>query len=130
LAAFSRAAEADAMGQLDPDHPIAGTYIFDWRMSRSGYRINKLAYSLHEAANRAAFKADEEAYYDRYRLTAEEEDLLRRRDFLGMIKAGANIYMLLKLGAATGNGLYHMGAQQRGETLQEFLATRNVGSAT
>jgi protocatechuate 4,5-dioxygenase alpha chain len=118
------------MGQLDLDHPIEGTYVFDWRLSRRGYRINKLAYSLHEAPNRAAFKADEEAYYDRYGLSDAEKDLIRRRDFLGMIKAGANIYMLLKLGAATGNGLYHMGAQQRGETLQEFLATRNVGSAT
>ena len=38
--------------------------------------------------------------------------------------------MMLKLGAATGNGLYQMGAQQRGETYQEFLATRNNKSAT
>lgn len=118
------------MLQLDADHPTEGTYIFDWRMSRKGYRLNKLAYSLKDAANREAFKADEEAYYDRYGLDDGERDLIRQRDFLGMIKHGANIYMLLKLGAATGNGLYQMGAQQRGETYEEFLATRNVGGAT
>ena len=116
--------------QLDPNRPIDGTCVFDWRLSRKGYRLNKLAYSLSRAENRTAFKADEEAYYDRYGLTEEEKDLIRKRDFLGLIKAGTNIYMMLKLGAATGNGLYQMGAQQRGETYEQFLATRNVGSAT
>ena len=118
------------MSQLDADHPIDGTYVFDWRMSRAGYRLNKLAFSLKDAANRQAFKADEEAYCARFGLTEPERALVRKRDFLGLIRHGANIYMLLKLGAATGNGLYQMGAQQRGETYQEFLATRNVGGAT
>ena len=116
--------------QLDPSRPIDGTYIFDWRLSRQGYRLNKLAYSLGTAANRAAFKQDEEAYYDRFGLTDEEKDLIRKRDFLGLIQHGTNIYMMLKPGAATGNGLYQMGAQQRGETFEQFLATRNNGSAT
>lgn len=116
--------------QLDPNQPIAGTYIFDWRLSRKGYRLNKLAYSLGSAANRDAFKLDEESYYDRFGLTLVEKDLIRKRDFLGLVQHGTNIYMMLKLGAATGNGLYQMGAQQRGETYQEFLATRNNKSAT
>ena len=115
--------------QLDPARPIDGSYIFDWRLSRRGYRLNKLAYSLGTAANREAFKADEEAYYDRFGLTEAEKDLIRKRDFLGLIQAGTNIYMMLKLGAATGNGLYQMGAQQRGETFEQFLATRNNGGA-
>jgi protocatechuate 4,5-dioxygenase, alpha chain len=116
--------------QIDPSQPIDGTYIFDWRLSRKGYRLNKLAFALSQAENRAAFKADEEAFYDRFGLTEEEKNLIRKRDFLGLIQHGCNIYMMLKLGAATGNGLYQMGAQQRGETYQEFLATRNVGGAT
>jgi len=116
--------------QLDPDKPIDGTYVFDWRLSRKGYRLNKLAFALSRAENRAAFKADEEAFYDRFGLTEEEKNLIRKRDFLGLIQHGCNIYMMLKLGAATGNGLYQMGAQQRGESYQEFLATRNVGGAT
>jgi len=120
---------SDEQPQLDPSHPIDGTYIFDWRLSRKGYRLNKLAFSLGTAANREAFKQDEEAYYDRYGLTGEEKDLIRKRDFLGLIQHGTNIYMMLKLGAATGNGLYQMGAQQRGETFEQFLATRNNGGA-
>jgi protocatechuate 4,5-dioxygenase alpha subunit len=115
--------------QLDREHPIPDTYIFDGRLSRKGYRINKLCISLTSEATRSAFKADEDAYMSKYSLTEAEKELVRKRDFLGLIKAGGNIYMLLKLGAVTGNGLYHMGAQQRGETLQQFLATRNVSGA-
>lgn len=115
--------------QLDRTHPIPGTYVFDGRLSRKGYRINKLCISLTTDETRAAFKADEEAYMSKFGLTEDERRLVRQRDFLGLIQNGGNIYMLLKLGAVTGNGLYQMGAQQRGETLQEFLATRNVGGA-
>ena len=40
-----------------------------------------------------------------------------------------NIYAMLKIGSATGNSLYRMGAQMRGETYEEFLATRNISGA-
>ncbi len=116
--------------QRNRAHPIPDTYVFDGALSRRGYRLNKLCISLTTDEARGAFKADEAAYMARFSLTAEEQALVRARDFLGMIKAGANIYMLLKLGAATGIGLYEIGAQQRGETLDRFLATRNVGGAT
>jgi protocatechuate 4,5-dioxygenase alpha chain len=113
----------------DPRQPIPNTYIFDGALSRKGYRINKLCFSLTTDATRAAFKTDEEAYMERFGLTEDEKRLVRARDFLGLIRNGANIYMLLKLGAVTGNGLYDIGAQQRGETLAQFLATRNVKGA-
>ena len=50
---------------------------------------------------------------------------MRARDFPGLLAAGGNIYFLLKLGVVTGNGLYDMGAKMRGETYEQFLATRN-----
>ena len=110
--------------------PIPETSIFDLRLSRRGYRLNKLCGTLCTPANRAAFKADEEAYMAKFGLTEEEKGLVRRRDFKGMIEHGMNIYFMLKIGAVTGNGLYRMGAQMRGESYEEFLATRNVKEAT
>ena len=115
--------------QIDRATPIPDTYVFDGALSRRGYRVNKFCFSLTSEATRAAFKADEDAYMTGCGLTEAEKRLVRARDFLGLIRAGANIYMLLKLGAVTGNGLYHIGAQQRGETLDQFLATRNVKGA-
>jgi len=87
--------------QLDRSNPIPDTTVFDGRMSRRGYRLNKLCGSLITPETRAASKADEEAYMTRFGLTAEEKALVRSRDFGGLIHAGLNIYFMLKLGACT-----------------------------
>jgi protocatechuate 4,5-dioxygenase alpha subunit len=109
--------------------PIADTTIFDLRASRRGIRLNRLCASLCSPENRAAFQRDEEAYMARCGLSGAEKALIRKRDFQGLIDAGTNIYYLLKIGSVTGTGLYRMGAQMRGETYEEFLATRNLKDA-
>ena len=109
--------------------PIRDTTIFDLRLSRSGQRLNKLCASLCKPENRDAFKRDEEAYLSKFGLSDREQDLVRRRDFQGLIEAGPNIYFLLKIGSVTGNGLYKMGAQMRGESYDQFLASRNFKDA-
>ena len=111
--------------QRDRNRPSAESQVFDLKLSWAGYRINKLCNSLTDATNRATYKADEEAYMEKFRLSDAQKALIRARDFGGLLDAGANIYFLLKLGVVTGNGLYYMGAQMRGETYEQFLATRN-----
>ena len=86
--------------------------------------------ALCSPAERDAFKRDEEAFMARFGLTDAEKDLIRKRDFQGMIDAGMNIYFMLKVGSVTGNGLYKMGAQMRGESYEQFLSTRNISGAT
>jgi len=109
--------------------PIADTSIFDLRASRRGYRLNRMCGSLCSPANREEFKRDEEAFMAKFGLSDEEKKLIRARDFAGMIDAGMNIYFMLKIGAVTGNSLYRMGAQMRGESYEDFLATRNFKDA-
>lgn len=109
--------------------PIADTSIFDLRASRKGYRLNKMCGSLCRPENREAFKRDEETYMARFGLTEEEKRLIRARDFAGMIDAGMNIYFMLKIGSCTGNSLYRMGAQMRGESYEQFLSTRTFKDA-
>jgi protocatechuate 4,5-dioxygenase, alpha chain len=109
--------------------PIPDTSIFDLRLSRRGIRLNKMCSALCSPAEREAFKRDAEAFMTRFSLTEEEKNLIRRRDFKGLIEAGMNIYAMLKIGSATGNSLYRMGAQMRGESYEEFLATRNMKDA-
>ncbi len=108
---------------------IPDTSIFDLRVSRRGYRLNKLCASLCSPANREAFKQDEEGYMPGFDLSEKEKHLIRKRDFAGMIDAGMNIYFMLKIGSVTGNGLYRMGAQMRGESYEQFLGTRNIQGA-
>ncbi|OAI51077.1 hypothetical protein AYO46_01855 [Betaproteobacteria bacterium SCGC AG-212-J23] len=115
------------MGQ--PLKPIPDTSIFDLRLSRRGRRLNKMCEALCSPAEREAFKRDEEAFMTRFSLTEDEKKLIRTRDFKGLIEAGMNIYAMLKIGSATGNSLYKMGAQMRGESYEEFLKTRNISGA-
>jgi protocatechuate 4,5-dioxygenase alpha chain len=115
--------------QLDFSNPIKDTLVFDLRRSHQGYRINKLCNSLIDKGNRDAFKADESAYMDRFHLNDEEKQRIRERDWSRLVDLGGNIYFLIKLGFVTQNGLYRMGAQMRGETLEKFLATRNASGA-
>ena len=115
--------------QLTPGIRIQGSEVFDLASSWRGYRINKMCNALSQAHNRDAFKQDEEAFMAAYRLTDAEKQLVRDRDFSGLLAAGGNIYFLLKLGVVTGNGLYKMGAKMRGESYEQFLATRNDAGA-
>ena len=108
---------------------IPDTSIFDLRLSRRGLRLNRMCAALCSPAEREAFKRGEEGFMSRFDLSETEKQLVRKRDFAGMIEHGMNIYAMLKIGSVTGNSLYRMGAQMRGESYEEFLATRNIQDA-
>ena len=116
--------------QLTPGVRIQGSEVFDLASSWRGYRINKMCNALSQAAGREAFQRDEEGFMAAFHLDDEQKRLVRARDFSGLLAAGGNIYFLLKLGAVTGNGLYKMGARMRGESYEQFLATRTDPGAT
>ncbi len=103
--------------------------VFTGERSRAGYRINKLSASLTEAVNREAFLADEVAYCQRFGLTDQERQLIADRDWTGIVAAGGNIYVFLKIAATIGSNLIEVGASMRGETVDEFMATRPVNRA-
>lgn len=109
---------------------IEGTYVFDGARSRKGYRLNRFFFSLNRAENREAFKRDADALMDRFGLTDWEKRKIRERDWLALTRdGGANIYVMYKLGAVTGDTLQHIGAAFRGQSLEEFLRTRKVQGA-
>lgn len=87
------------------DDVIAGAFVFTGERSAAGYRLNRMAKSLISAENRAAFQADEPGYMAGYGCSEHEIDLVRRRDWKGMMEAGGSIYLLLKIGASTGHPL-------------------------
>jgi protocatechuate 4,5-dioxygenase alpha chain len=103
---------------------VSGTRVFTGELARAGYRLNRLAMSLTDAANRKAFIADEAGYARDIGLTDAELDMLRRRDWKAMIDAGCSIYLLIKVAGALGIGLYDVGANTAGMTLAEFMAKR------
>ena len=116
--------------QVDKSRKIPGTTVFDGQESRKGYRLNKFAMSFTRPENREAFKSDEESFMEKWGLNDREKHFLRERNFRGLIdECGGNIYMIMKIGNCTGHGLYHIGAQLRGESFEDFMATRNAKGA-
>lgn len=103
---------------------LSRTTVFTGEMSRQGYRLNRLAMSLTDAAHREKYRADEEAYLRAAGLTALEMDMVLRRDWKGLIEAGGSIYLMIKIAGTVGQNLLDVGAHTRGETAQQFLARR------
>jgi protocatechuate 4,5-dioxygenase alpha chain len=99
-----------------------GTTLFDGRAAQRGYPLNKMCFSFNDAANRAQFVRDEEAYCRRFGLDEEQRAAVRARDVLAMIAAGGNIYYLAKLAGIFGLNVQDIGAQQTGVSVAEFRA--------
>jgi gallate dioxygenase len=112
--------------QLAGIEAMTGTYPFDIARSVKGYRINKYLHAMIEPEHRARFLADEEAALAGADLSDEERDLIRRRDWQGLIRYGAIFFMLEKLAAVTGISNLHVYAAMRGQTLEDFMKTRNT----
>ncbi|HXR16892.1 MAG TPA: gallate dioxygenase [Terriglobales bacterium] len=115
--------------QLAGVEKIAGTYPFTLARSVKGYRLNKFLHRLIEPEHRRRFLEEPEVLFEESGLTGEERDLVRRRDWRGMIQYGAIFFMLEKLGAVVGVSNLHIYAAMRGEPLEEFLKTRNQPGA-
>lgn len=103
---------------------IQGTTIFTGESSQRGYRLNRMAMSLTDPANRARFRADEEGYMRAMKLTEQEIAMVLRRDWPATIEAGGSIYLIIKIAGTLGENLLQVGAKMRGETVEEFMATR------
>jgi protocatechuate 4,5-dioxygenase alpha chain len=81
---------------------IPGTTVFTARRSRQAYHLHKFCMSLMEADNRSAFKADERAYLDKFRMSEEQKAAVLERDFSRLVELGGNIYFLVKLSNTDG----------------------------
>jgi gallate dioxygenase len=125
-AAASERHRARMAEQLDGIEELAGTYPFDIARSVKGYRINKFLHGLVTPEHRARFLDDPETAFKEAGLSPEEQELIRGRDWPGMIRYGVIFFMLEKLAAVLGVSNLHVYAAMRGETLEEFLQTRNT----
>lgn len=108
---------------------LEGSYPFTVGRSVKAYRLNKFLHSLIDPAFRRRFLEEPEALFEEHKLTAEERDLVRRRDWRGLMHYGAIFFMLEKFGAVVGASNMHIYAAMRGQTLEEFQKTRNAPGA-
>ncbi len=118
-----------AAHQLAGAEKLAGTYPFTLERSVRGYRLNRFLHGLIDPDYRARFLTEPEALFAEHNLTEREREMVRARDWQALIRYGVIFFMLEKLGAVVGVSNLHIYAAMRGESLDEFLKTRNAPGA-
>ncbi|WP_063910558.1 hypothetical protein [Paraburkholderia monticola] len=116
--------------QIDLEAMPMGTYANCGRRAQQALRFNRFCYDFRFPENREAFKTDPEAAMARYELDETDRELVRQRDWLGLVRRGGNVFVLLRLSQLCGQNLTETGAQMRGETLEQYLASRQVTKGT
>ena len=109
---------------------IPGTFVFDADRSREGYNINMFCMSLLKAENRAAFKADEAKYLDKFPMSPEQREAVLKRQWNRMLELGGNIYFTAKLGATDGLSFQQVAAMMTGKTQEEYAKMMLDGGRT
>jgi gallate dioxygenase len=105
---------------------LPGTYPFTLDRCVKAFRLNDFLHRLIEPAHRKRFREDPEPLFEEFGLTEEERDLVRRRDWRGLIHYGVIFFLLEKMGAVLGTTNLHIYAAMRGQSLEDFQKTRNA----
>lgn len=106
-----------------PDKPyedIPGTFVFDADRSREGYHLNQFCISLRLQKNRDAFNAGEEAYLDKYPMSAEQRAAVLARDWNRLLELGGNIYYTSKLAANDGINFQNLAGLMTGMGVEAY----------
>jgi protocatechuate 4,5-dioxygenase alpha chain len=115
--------------QLKGVESLPGTYLFDLERSARALRLNRFLHGLTVPAKRALYRENPAAAFDAARLTPEERRMVDGLDWAALIRYGASFFCLEKLARVRGVSNPEMVAGFRGETLEQFLKTRNVPGA-
>lgn len=112
--------------QLSGLEDLAGTYVFDLRVSNRALKLNRFFWNMIGAASREAYKSDAEAAMTEAGLNDEEKAMIRAQDWIGLVRYGANFFVLEKFARVVNMPNLRVYASMRGESFEEFMATRNV----
>jgi gallate dioxygenase len=112
--------------QLEGVERLAGTYPYTLERSAKAFRLNRFLHDLIIPQHREAFRRNADALMAAHDLTAAEADPVRRLDWRGLIHYGVTFFVLEKLAAVVGVSNLHVYAAMRGQSLEEFQATRNA----
>lgn len=99
---------------------IPGTYPFTKERCRQGYHLNMFFTTLLKEENRREFLADEAHYLAKFSLSDEQKRCVLERDWSGMLKLGANIYHMSKLGGTDRLTFQYLAGRMAGMNEQDY----------
>jgi gallate dioxygenase len=112
--------------ELEGVQSLEGTYPFTQARSQANLKINAFLHDLVKPAHRERFVHDFKALAQEYGLSQDEQDLIEQRDWLALVRRGVSFFVLEKMAAVLGVSNPQVYAAFRGETLEQFLATRKA----
>jgi len=109
---------------LGPTVPLCGLCPMTTARAQRGFRLTQFLTSMREPESRALFADDPEHCMATFGLTEIERELVRRRDYDGMLDYGASNVAIGKASPSLGTTLVERGAKGRGQTVEQFIAER------
>lgn len=105
---------------------LEGTHPFTLDKSVKAYRINHYLHDMIKPEHRKLFLENPELSFEQAGLTEQEKSMIRARDWQALIHYGAIFFVLEKLAAVLGISNLHIYADMRGDSLEDFMKTRNT----
>lgn len=99
---------------------IPGTYVFTKDRARLGLHLNLFFSSLLKPENREEFLRDEGKYLGKFPLSDEQRRCVLERDWSGMLKLGANIYHMSKLGGTDKRTFQYLAGCMAGMSQEDY----------
>lgn len=112
--------------QLAGAERLTGTYPYTLERSHKAFRLNSFLHELIKPEHRDRFRTDFDGLAAEWKLSDEERDLVASRDWIGLIHYGAIFFVLEKMAAVIGVSNPQVYANFRGETIEQFMASRKV----
>lgn len=103
---------------LSLDAPSA--YVFTGEICSRSYALNKFAFAFKYPEHRRRFEQAPEPLMEACGLSEAEKDLIRRRDWTGLVASGGHHFNIIKIAAAVGESHLHVGAHMCGQDWDEF----------
>ena len=108
---------------LDLSLEAPSVYLFTGEICTRAYALNRFAFDFKFPQTRERFAREPEALMAEYGLTEREQELVRARDWTGLVATGGHHFNVIKIAAAVGESHLHVGAHMCGASWDEFKRT-------
>ena len=112
--------------QLNGIENVFGTYVFDLIISNKRLKINTFFWYMTKQNWREQFNTNPEKLMTEAGLTNDEKKMILNEDWLALVQHGVNFFVLEKFARVVKKSNMEVYAIMRGESLEDFLKTRQV----
>lgn len=111
---------AEKIDEIDLSLDAPSTFVFTGEICSRSYALNRFAFAFKDAGHRRRFERAPELVMEEFGLTDEQKELVRRRDWTGLVANGGHHFNIIKIAAAVGESHLHVGAHMCGANWDEF----------